>query len=97
MNQSTEQEIREYLKRTDMDGNGKIDTKEFNAMLMRMGILLASSDETKVFNAMDSTHSGQISLQDFMKNYDTIKALEKRAEVRYLIFPNSVDRMAYVT
>ena len=78
---ATEQEIVEYFKRTDLDGNGRIDAREFKAMLMRMGILLASSDEAKLFNAMDGSHTGYIGLQDFIKNYDTIKALERKAEV----------------
>jgi len=37
--------------------------------------------EARLFKAMDGSGSGSISLQDFIKNYPTIMALERKAEV----------------
>jgi hypothetical protein len=71
----------------DLDGNGHIDPKEFTLMLRRMGILLPPDDEGRLFKAMDGSGSGHISLQDFIKNYPTIMALERKAEVPRSLSP----------
>jgi serine/threonine-protein phosphatase 2B regulatory subunit len=78
------EEITNYFNRTDLDHNGFIDTKEFNIMLRRMGILLPPDDEARLFKAMDGSGSGSISLQDFIKNYPTIMALERKAEEKQI-------------
>eukprot|EP00668_Euglena_longa_P011490 GGOE01013896.1.p1 GENE.GGOE01013896.1~~GGOE01013896.1.p1 ORF type:complete len:262 (+),score=66.91 GGOE01013896.1:98-883(+) len=78
------EEITNYFNRTDLDGNGCIDPKEFNVMLRRMGILLPVDDESRLFKAMDGSNCGSISLQDFVKNYPTIMALERKAEEKQI-------------
>lgn len=42
---------------------------------------LAHVAEARLFKAMDGSNCGSISLQDFVKNYPTIMALERKAEV----------------
>jgi len=77
-------EIKEHFKRHDADGDGSINTLEFNSMLRRMNILLSPSDEEKFFKAMDLDGSGKIEINEFINHYHTILALEKRAEEKQI-------------
>jgi serine/threonine-protein phosphatase 2B regulatory subunit len=76
--------IKEHFKRHDSDGDGTIDSAEFNHMLRRMNVLLAPSDEQRLFKAMDLDGSGKIEVCEFIDHFHTILALERRAEEKQM-------------
>lgn len=76
--------VKEHFKRHDTNSDGCIDAGEFNVMLKRMGVLLSATDERRLFDAMDKDHSGSIEINEFVAQYPTIIALEKRAEEKQI-------------
>ena len=74
------EKIKQHFNRHDTNHDGHIDKGEFNVMLKRMGVLLSATDERRLFDAMDKDRSGNIELNEFVQQYPTIVALERRAE-----------------
>jgi|UniRef100_A0A7S4C7L6 serine/threonine-protein phosphatase 2B regulatory subunit len=74
------EKIKKNFSRHDDDNDGVISPPEFHMMLKRMGVLLTSSDEKRLFDAMDTDKNGKIEVGEFIAHYHTILALEKRAE-----------------
>jgi len=55
------------FNRFDNDGNGDIDSSEFDALLSSIGVSLSAKERAGVLKALDIDGSGTISFDEFSK------------------------------
>ena len=69
---SSEQELqmyRKYFLAQDKSGDGKLNRQEFKQMLKSMGLNFNDREITKAFNAVDRDNGGQITFNEFARQY----------------------------
>jgi Ca2+-binding EF-hand superfamily protein len=65
MNKWSTLELRSHFNHVDRDGNGRIDLKEFQVLLKKLGMTRSEQVTRHAFRAIDTDDSGSIDFDEF--------------------------------
>jgi calmodulin len=58
-------ELRDNFEYFDTDGDGRLNRKEFGALMSALGATEDGSDPSRGFSSIDANHSGGIDFEEF--------------------------------